>query len=554
MDVADYRRTLSRAESVTGQCQWADAALLWRRVTELNPVNGSHFDRLAEACFESGDYTAAAAAYVEALRLGVWDRYQLRETAFLPGALEYRLARCHARLGNAEQAIAGLERAMDAGLRDLDRVRADDCWRPWLDHERVRTLLDVDVSGLSRDEGWRRDLQLLGRELKRRAYDPFRYHSEQVFDDMLAEIGKEVPRYSDAQIVASILRLLRLLGDGHADITGPEDHPALRQTLPADFYLFAEGLFVTAVDPSHERALGAEVVTVDGRPAEEMLAALDPIISHDNDSDVKAGAAQWLRHPSILHALDLIASPDSVTFGLRLPDGTTGDYDMSMDPAAPRWTVHSLPPGWLRLHETLPGPVPRYLRNRDVEYWFEYLAAERTLYVQLNIVWDHPAEPLAAFTERLFAFLADSDADTLVLDLRWNSGGKTELTQPLVHGLIGCRKVNRPGGLFVIIGRKTFSAAQNTATAIERHTHAIFVGEPTGSRPNFVGEMSPFELPYSRLTVNVSDLYWQTSWPDDRRPWIAPELYTPPTIADYLAGRDPAMDAIAGYREHCPAG
>ena len=80
----------------------------------------------------------------------------------------------------------------------------------------------------------------------------------------------------------------------------------------------------------------------------------------------------------------------------------------------------------------------------------------------------------------------------------------------------------------MIIGRGTFSAAQNTATAIERETNAIFVGEPSGSRPNFIGETIPFTLPYSKAIVNVADLYWQTSWPMDHRPWIAPELYAPP--------------------------
>ena len=45
-----------------------------------------------------------------------------------------------------------------------------------------------------------------------------------------------------------------------------------------------------------------------------------------------------------------------------------------------------------------------------------------------------------------------------------------------------------PGHLFVIIGRRTFSAAQNTVNMIEKNTNATFVGEPTGSRPNFVGE------------------------------------------------------------------
>ncbi len=551
MDVADYLRTLARAESLTGSRQWAGAAGLWRHVTELNPVNGNHWDRLAEACLESGDYAGALAAYEQVARLGVTYRQQERDTA-AAGEVQYRIACCHARLGHANQALGELERALQAGLRDLDRVRADECWQPWRDHDRFRALLDVSVSGLSREEGWRRDLQLLGREIKRRAYDPFRYLSEHDYDDMLAELGQSVPELSDAQILAGILKLLRPLGDGHAGITGPDDYPALSQTLPAGFYLFAEGLFVTAVDPRHQRALGAQVMTFDGRLTAEVMAALDPIISRDNDSQVKAAAARWLRHPPILHALSLIASPASVTLGLRLLDGTTAGYRMDADPPAARRAVRSLPLRWLRLAETLDGPVPRYLRNRDLEYWFEYLTAERTIYVQLNSVADHPAETLAAFTERLFAFIDASDADTLVLDLRWNGGGNTSLTQPLLHRLIGCRKVNRPGGLFVIIGRQTFSAAQNTATAIERHTHAIFAGEPSGSSPNFIGETIPFELPYSKLTVNVSDLYWQTSWPDDRRPWIAPEIYAPPTFADYRAGRDPAMDAIAGYREHLP--
>ena len=77
--------------------------------------------------------------------------------------------------------------------------------------------------------------------------------------------------------------------------------------------------------------------------------------------------------------------------------------------------------------------------------------------------------------------------------------------------------INRRGALFVIIGRLTFSAAQNTVTAIDRETSAIFVGEPTGSRPNFIGESIYFELPYSKVRANAADLFWQTSWPWDHR-------------------------------------
>src|SRR5207245_1365456 len=75
----------------------------------------------------------------------------------------------------------------------------------------------------------------------------------------------------------------------------------------------------------------------------------------------------------------------------------------------------------------------------------------------------------------------------LVIDLRWNGGGNTFLSQALLHHLIRNREISRRGTLFVIIGRLTFSAAQNTATAIGRETEPIFVGEPTRPAPHQPG-------------------------------------------------------------------
>jgi len=47
--------------------------------------------------------------------------------------------------------------------------------------------------------------------------------------------------------------------------------------------------------------------------------------------------------------------------------------------------------------------------------------------------------------------------------------------------------------------------------------------------------------------VSGSDFYWESSWPDDHRPWIAPLLYAPPAFEAYRSNRDPAMEAIAAY-------
>ena len=96
----------------------------------------------------------------------------------------------------------------------------------------------------------------------------------------------------------------------------------------------------------------------------------------------------------------------------------------------------------------------------------------------------------------------------------------------------------------MLIGRDTFSAAQNAANWLRAHTEAIFAGEPTGSSPNFVGEESSFALPYSRLRVNVSDRYWQGGWPTDAAVWLAPRIYLPPTLDALRAGRDDLLDLV----------
>jgi hypothetical protein len=237
---------------------------------------------------------------------------------------------------------------------------------------------------------------------------------------------------------------------------------------------------------------------------------------------------------------------------VRFPDQRTAT--VTVESAADPHTslTDPRPAGWISLPDTAAAPMPLYLRNSDTPYWFEYLPAEAVVYFQFNSVRDQPLEPISAFCERLFTFIDHHQVSKLVIDLRWNGGGNTDLVQPMLHRLIGCTKINQRGCLYVIIGRGTFSAAQNTATAIERETNAIFVGEPSGSRPNFIGETIPFTLPYSQALVNVADLYWQTSWPMDHRPWIAPELYAPPSFESYSQNRDPAMEAILSCREHLP--
>lgn len=549
--MTEYLRTLARANATSTAQRWRSAAELWDQVVTQNPVNGNHWYRLAEARFAAGNHADALPAYRKALDLGVWKR----DVGFvLPADLHLRIARCHALLGDPEAARTALTAAVDRGLRQLDEVWDDDPLvslrgEDWF----IERFRPSDAGGLGRDTGWRADLRHVASEIARRSPHFATRVDQGPFDAAVNQLHEDIPRLTDAQIYVELMKLLRLLGDGHAGIYPPDDDVALRRALPVQCYEFTEGLFITATAPEHRQLLGAQVLRFDGHPVAEVAAALEPLVARDNEHWLSLRVPQLMRRSAVMHAVGMAADAEKAVLGVRLADGSASEVVVPADTVETQLvSERPCPPSWLFLPEQLPGELPLYLRNAGAMYWFEYLAAERLAYVQFNGVGDDQAEPVRRFWERLFDVIDRQGAERLVVDLRFNGGGNTFLTLPLLHRIVGHQRINQRGRLFVIIGRNTFSAAQNFATMLDCHTNAVFVGEPTGSSPNFVGETVPFGLPYSGLRGNVSDLYWQTSWPLDHRSWIAPELYAPPTFAAFAANRDVAIEAVLDCREHLP--
>ncbi len=378
--------------------------------------------------------------------------------------------------------------------------------------------------------------------------------SESDFDAAVAKLNEDIPQLSEYEILVEMRRILTLLGDGHASASFADDHPLAPATLPLQFYLFEEGLFIIASTPEHADLLGSRVLQFGDTGIAEIIDVFTPTIPRDSDSWIKLKIPYLIRELPIVHALGLIPSPDQVDLKIQNADGreevvtVSAGKNLSTDEL---YYSFPYPAGWNFFPNTLEAPLPRYIRNQAAYYWFEYLQDEETVYFQFNRVRDSASESFGAFTERLFRFIDDHPVQKLVIDLRCNNGGNTFLEMPFLHRLIGNR-INQRGRLFVITGRRTFSAAQNFSSLIERHTEAIFVGEPTGASPNFFGETIPIELPYSKLTLNVSDLYWQSSWPTDNRTWIAPLMYLPPTFTAYRENRDAALEAILALNDHLP--
>jgi hypothetical protein len=403
---------------------------------------------------------------------------------------------------------------------------------------------------MSRDEGWRYDLAVLAREVHRKGFNPRldvnRTVSREQFDQKVRQLHDAIPELSDGRVILELMKVMVFPDDGHTAVWPVGEHPLFRASLPLRFFWFEEGLYVTAADPRHKGLLGCRVVTIDGRPAEEVLEGTAPYINRDRGNPIKTkvSAPYAIRKVGVLHAAGLAKRPDRVTLTVRDQAGAEKEVDVAADAKeAEIWNTLPAPATWVTFASTLEDP-PLYVRHMDRFQWFEHLPAKKTVYFQFNKVLNDEKEPLARFCERLLKFIDENEVEKLVIDMRWNNGGNTLLGQPLLLGLIANKKVNQRGKLFVIIGRRTYSAAQNMATYFERYTNVTFVGEPTGSSPNFVGEEVPVTLPYSKVMANVSHLFWQSSWPHDQRIWLAPHVYVPPTFKDFRAGRDAALEAI----------
>lgn len=186
--------------------------------------------------------------------------------------------------------------------------------------------------------------------------------------------------------------------------------------------------------------------------------------------------------------------------------------------------------------------VPLRGRHPGRPYWYQLMDDRDAVYVQFREAAHDPDDPPAQFVRRLLTQAGNREIDRLVLDLRDNHGGRGMWNQPFLRGLPGHPRFDRPGGLYVLIGPETFSAAMLLLTEIEQHSQAILVGQPTGAPPDHFGDARLVTLENSGLTVRLSTIFWK-NWPaGEFRDAIHPHLPVPDRFQDLAAGRDPALE------------
>ncbi|MGQ0563990.1 MAG: S41 family peptidase [Gemmobacter sp.] len=176
----------------------------------------------------------------------------------------------------------------------------------------------------------------------------------------------------------------------------------------------------------------------------------------------------------------------------------------------------------------------------------------RVAYVRIADLGAGPPDTLAAKLAAISSQIRG--IRRLVIDLRGNPGGDFFGAAAFARGL----PVVAPGAaLAVLVDKFTFSAALVTAALLKFHARGRLVGEEMGDAAAFHAEGGTEVLPRSGLSIRYSDGWhdWDTgnahpvlTPPEIAREMVAagsliPEIAAQPTGADFLAGRDVALDA-----------
>ena len=411
---------------------------------------------------------------------------------------------------------------------------------------RIRTILlalaaltsSCQASISEREKGWRSDIDFLMKEIQRQHYI---YKSQPLPSALVQAATKlkaEIPRFSDERMLVELQRLMVFLGDGHCYVLPFGAQRIASKVLPLRFYLFSDGLYVIDAEGEHERWIGSRVLKFANTPVEAALAQMSDLISRDNDMGIKWIGPLFLRFRGGLETVVPDLNSQNILVTLE---------DRNRQKTATTFTPIAAPPmrGVPKLISSkLSGapPAPLYLENVARLYWIKELSDNKTVYVQFNQAMNDAQETLASFAGRLQRILEEKLPAKLIIDVRHNNGGNADLLGPLIEVLSRFEKRDPSNMLFVLTGRNTFSAAQIFISRVDHLANAIFAGEPSSSKPNFVGEENGVVLPWSGAICSISNRYHE-SIPHDLRHWIEPEIKIELSSQDYFANRDPVLEA-----------
>ncbi len=400
-------------------------------------------------------------------------------------------ASAHAGSGNANHPCSALRQAHPAPILDTRQVRM-----------------------------WTQDLKVYRTQLERKHIDLYHQIERAQLMGELDTLQRSLPRMTEQEVLVSLMRLTRKIGDGHTAIP-LWNRPACR--FPLAFRLFAGAAYVVGTPADMPHLLGSKLVAINGIAADKVLYQLAQLVPFaENSYSIAQRTAEQLPNAELLAGLGISGLGHASEFvfaaGLR-------QYMIALTPSFQDRVERRLGIGGRQFSRPIAG---------DAGLWFASEDGGRSVYIGFRRYPKQPA--MAAFGRRLMAYLNDRQSRNLIIDLRGNSGGDFFTGLMLAQSLVEADSIDWKSGVYVLTDQGTFSAAMSNAAQYSQILNARRVGQPTGGKPSGYQDMGQFVLPGSALVVTYSKRKYRFDAAGNDS--LLPDVPIEASIDDYIKGDD----------------
>ena len=385
---------------------------------------------------------------------------------------------------------------------------------------------------------WLEDLEQLRTELPKKHINLYQNITKENFNLLIDNLEKDLNSLSVSEIKIRIMEIIASVKDSHtyARCTFSKKY------FPIETCWFSDGLYIIGTSQKYKHIRGSKILEINKIPIEEAVRRINKAISFENEQWARVNQPEILKIPEVLEYYGLSTKEE-----LRLTVNNMENkiVNVSIKP------VEDIRIAGVDLETKIDNLKPNKMSiysEKDKEFWYQVIETEKTIYVQFNdcVLFDKNFRYWGSFVNEVIKTINDKNIEKLVIDMRYNTGGLYYPFNNMVDKIKKIEAINKKGHLFIIIGKRTFSSALLYAMDFKKNTEAIFVGEPTGGKPNGFGDMRNFRLKNSKINISYSSKYFETI-PNENSLYLLPDYNIETNFLDYLNGKDPVLEFIYRY-------
>lgn len=371
------------------------------------------------------------------------------------------------------------------------------------------------------------DLDYLFKTLSKSHKNLFFSTSKETFIEEKLKIESQIPTMTDPDFYHALQQFTALAKDGHTSAHLDNERVSqysFQKALPFAVVKFDGVWRLLMADKDHEDFLGFEVLAVNDTPIEEVYHKSMSLISHETKAWVDSIFSNTINFIDTLSYLNIADNMDYVTLTLRDME----DREVSTD-------FYAMNEEEIFSAEILKFKTELPITSYENCYYRFLDLDEETFFLQYNRCGEDPDLPMKEFSAKVEEALKQKAYKTVIVDLRYNSGGDSSIMNPLTK-ILKIHTEEEDFSLFALIGTKTFSSGIINSLDL-KNIGATLVGTPTGGAVNGYGELGFIHLPNMPVYVTYSTKYFELV-PGYEGTSLIPDIFTEQSFEHYKNGID----------------